>query len=349
MEGGSLGGRPGTGLRRVFALFSAVLLLSGLVYVLVHTPTHPAYFYVGPGAAYDTARMVAVDGGHPAVPGHLFMLTVTTQPASLFWQLYTRLDHRGELEPATTLLGAGRDYSQYLKDEAAEMEDSQMTAMAVAEQAAGLPARIEQQGAEVKGTVAGAPADGVLKRGDVIVKLGATPVYSQEDLHRALVLYKPGDPVTLTLKRDGNLQTVTVTSRAAADDPVRPELGVYVQDARPKFEIPVPVKIQSGNITGPSAGLMFSLQIVSQVEGKDLSHGLRVAGTGTISAGGRVGPIGAVVQKVYTAEAAGADVMFVPRDNYEEARRVPARLRLVPVDTLQDALDWLAANARTGG
>ncbi len=341
MQGGGLNSRQAAGLRRILAIFAVIIVASGLTIVLLHTPAQPAYFYVGPGAAYDTARLVTVEKGSKPLSGHLYILTVNTQPASLFWRLYARLDSRGGLQPARDFLGGYPNYAEYLEDEAQMMLDSQMTAIVVAEQAAGLPARIEPQGAEVKNTLKGAPAEGILERGDIVIRVGATPVYSAEDLRRALAQYGPGDPVALTVRRGAATQSVTVTPRPAADDKLRAELGVYIDDARPKFEIPVPVKYSSGEITGPSAGLMFCLQIISQIQGKDIARGLVVTGTGTISAGGRVGPIGAVTQKVHTAEAAGADVMFLPRENYDEASKVKTRLRLVPVDTLQDALTWL--------
>ncbi len=43
------------------------------------------------------------------------------------------------------------------------------------------------------------------------------------------------------------------------------------------------------------------------------------------------------------AEAAGADVMLVPRRNYEQALGAPRELmRLIPIDTIDDALAALA-------
>ncbi len=67
-----------------------------------------------------------------------------------------------------------------------------------------------------------------------------------------------------------------------------------------------------------------------------------MAGTGTIQASGEVGGIGGVRQKVVAAEAAGAEIMFVPEANYEEALTAQRDdLELVPVATLDEALAYL--------
>ena len=113
-------------------------------------------------------------------------------------------------------------------------------------------------------------------------------------------------------------------------------LGITIQDELEFDDDAVPVEIRSGSIFGPSAGLMFTLQIIDQLTPGGLTD-LVVAGTGTIEPDGRVGRIGGVQQKVYTAEAAGADLMFVPRGNYEEAAAVATRVQVVPVDHVRDA------------
>jgi S1-C subfamily serine protease len=47
--------------------------------------------------------------------------------------------------------------------------------------------------------------------GDVIVKVGATPVSGPDALGRILDPYRPGQKVKLTVERDGKQQTVGVT------------------------------------------------------------------------------------------------------------------------------------------
>jgi PDZ domain-containing protein len=67
-----------------------------------------------------------------------------------------------------------------------------------------------------------------------------------------------------------------------------------------------------------------------------------IAGTGTIAYDGTVGNIGGIRQKIVGAEAAGAEYVLVPEGNYEEALTAERHaIEIVPVGTLQDALDFL--------
>ncbi|HZG04735.1 MAG TPA: S16 family serine protease [Streptomyces sp.] len=111
----------------------------------------------------------------------------------------------------------------------------------------------------------------------------------------------------------------------------------------------VKVELRLADVGGPSAGLLFALGIVDKVDGGDLTGGRKIAGTGTIDARGRVGPVGGVPLKTLAARRDGATVFLVPEEECEAARAErPAGLRLVPVATLDGALDALRA-LREGG
>ncbi|MDB1089502.1 hypothetical protein PJ985_18235 [Streptomyces sp. ACA25] len=113
-------------------------------------------------------------------------------------------------------------------------------------------------------------------------------------------------------------------------------------------ETDVQVDLELANVGGPSAGLLFSLGIVELLdgdgEGGDLTGGRSVAGTGTIAPDGSVGAVGGVPLKTQAADRDGASVFLVPRQECGEARNdLPDGLRLIPVGTLEDAIDSLAA------
>lgn len=108
------------------------------------------------------------------------------------------------------------------------------------------------------------------------------------------------------------------------------------------------------NIGGPSGGLLQTLSIYNMLSDTDITHGLKIAGTGTINYDGSVGYIGGVKQKIATAYLNKVDVFFMPYlddnyyyDNYKEALRSCEELGidptgwLVPVKTFQDALTYL--------
>src|SRR6202035_1768434 len=111
------------------------------------------------------------------------------------------------------------------------------------------------------------------------------------------------------------------------------------------YRFPFAIKIDVGNIGGPSAGLMFALGIVDKLTpGGDLAGGRFIAGTGEISADGTVSPIGGIQQKMAGARNAGATVFLSPAANCPDpAGAEAAGMRLVKVSTLRDALQDLAA------
>ncbi|MFI6446113.1 S16 family serine protease [Kitasatospora sp. NPDC050543] len=115
----------------------------------------------------------------------------------------------------------------------------------------------------------------------------------------------------------------------------------------------VKVKVDLGDIGGPSAGAMLALGIVDKLSGDgkggDLTGGQVIAGTGTIDDQGNVGPVGGVPLKTKAAARDGATVFLVPKGECSDAKvNVPKGLRLVPVETLNDSVAALEA-LRSGG
>lgn len=115
----------------------------------------------------------------------------------------------------------------------------------------------------------------------------------------------------------------------------------------------VKVTLELADVGGPSAGLMFSLGIIDKIQGDgrggDLTGGRTIAGTGTITASGEVGPVGGVPLKVVAARRDGATVFLLPRSECSQAsENLPDGLRLVPVRDLDDAVSALKALSSEG-
>lgn len=106
------------------------------------------------------------------------------------------------------------------------------------------------------------------------------------------------------------------------------------------------VTIYSEDVGGPSGGLLQTLSTYNQLVEEDLTHGLRVCGTGTIAYDGSVGSIGGVKEKIFTANRCHMDIFLCPKDNYEEALEAYNKLenphmKLVMVDTFKTAIEYL--------
>jgi len=116
----------------------------------------------------------------------------------------------------------------------------------------------------------------------------------------------------------------------------------------------VKVTLKLADVGGPSAGLLFTLGIIDKLHGDgtggDLTGGRTVAGTGTIDDAGNVGAVGGVALKTQAARRDGATVFLVPKAECPDAKaELPKGLRLVPVTTLDGAVDALVALERGKG
>ena len=106
------------------------------------------------------------------------------------------------------------------------------------------------------------------------------------------------------------------------------------------------VNIRRGTTNGPSGGLLRSLSLIDDIIDIDLSNGLKISGTGTISSNGKVGAIGGIKQKIYTAILNDVDIFFCPSSNYKEALETynsinNKKMELYEVNNIEDCLKVL--------
>jgi len=149
--------------------------------------------------------------------------------------------------------------------------------------------------------------------------------------------HKPGDVVAFTIRRGKQSLVERIRTTAAPGQPKRPIVGIIIEPAV-DLHLPIHVRIDAGNVGGPSAGLAFALEVMEKL-GKDVVHGHKVAATGEIFADGSVGPIGGIKQKTIGAREAGVDAFLVPAgENARDAKKYADGLRIIPVKNFQQAL-----------
>jgi PDZ domain-containing protein len=195
-------------------------------------------------------------------------------------------------------------------------------------------------GVMIESVVDGCAADGELFPGDLVRAIDGAQVDDVASARRAIHAAPSGQRLTFDVTVDGEPQTVSLL-RAPCGGVTRPLVGVSMIES-----FPLDVRISSGEIGGPSAGLAWALGLYDLLTPGDLTGGRTIAVTGQLGLDGTVFPIGAPDEKVVAAAGAGATVLILPRDNLAEARSIGARgVELVPVSSFEEALAYLQGNA----
>jgi PDZ domain-containing protein len=300
---------------------------------------YPSDHYIFlPDPARSVEPLVHVQGERQdSDGGGIYMVDVLIRKASLLERYFPGIHQGASLVPEKVYNPQDLPERVQRQQGLAEMSASQKIAATVALRHLGY--HVTPAGADVSAIDVGAPADGVLQPGDVIVGAEGKDVSTPEDLRRAMSGVKPGEKVTLRIERGGSEQAVEVGTKASDDHPPRAIMGILVE---PKLDLPVKISIDTGKIGGPSAGLAFTLDIIDELGPTDIDHGKRVVATGEMALDGTVEEIGGIKQKTFGARDAHADVFLVPDANAAGARKYADGLKIVPVSNLSEALRALA-------
>lgn len=135
---------------------------------------------------------------------------------------------------------------------------------------------------------------------------------------------------------DADLSRSMQTSQHAALTVALRRLGLAPGNGRD-------VRINSGDVSGGSAGLALTLGLLDLLASGDLTGGHRVAVSGAIRVDGAVGEVDGVAQKAAAARQAKADYLLVPPGGFDTAVAHAGRtLKVLSVATLEEALRALA-------
>jgi Lon-like protease len=310
----------------------ALGVLAGLA-VTVYLPWYAA----APGPARAVQPLIRFeDRQRYESQGNFVMTSVRFTQLTGMGVLFAWLDPDRAVIERDVLYPDGEDVQQEHQRAISQMDSSKLDATAVVMRALEGYPRKHGDGVLVESVVAGCAADGELYPGDRILSIDATEVDTFDEARRAIRAAPSGDTLTFDLSVDGTPETARLV-REPCGGRKRPLVGVSMIDS-----FPFDVTISSGDIGGPSAGLMWALGLYDLLTPGDLTRGRTIAGTGQITVDGRVIPIDGIQEKIAAAADAGATVFLVPEGNLEVARAGGDHgLRLVPVSSFDDALTRL--------
>ncbi len=319
--------------------------------VLAASTIQVDYYAVGPGPVEQVEPLLTVNGEVETfdATGDFVFLTVVLDEVTVLQYLDAAIDSKVDLQPRESIRPSGVSSGELQAANRRSMEESKQRAIFVALTRLGYEAQLSGEGALVTALVEDSPAVGKLLADDVIVRLNGEPVEMATDAVDAVSRLGPGDTVALEILRPSDTEgeeerlDASITLAEHPDEPERGFIGVYLDTVNSLARFPVDIEIDSRNIGGPSAGLMYALGIMNLLTEDDLTKGRLIAGTGTLDNEGRVGSIGGIRQKVFAAIDAGAEYVLVPAANARAAEDAAGGdIQVVAVETIDDALAFLA-------
>ncbi len=309
----------------------------------------PVIEYV-PGTPTSIPTLIEVEGAPTTeLEGDLLLLTVLFRQQPTIPALGALLSGERELVPEREVFPPDVD-----RDEVRQLERERFArqfdvAVAVGAAAAGAETELVTEVVVVQ-VLPGSPASGELAPGDVVVAVDGEPLASAEELQARSRAGSEGDRFTLTVRHAGVERDVTL-ELATFGGVTEPRLGIGIQTAVDEARLPFEVSLAEGTrIGGPSAGLMVAITMFDLLSEEDLLAGRVVAGTGSLDADGRVGPVGGVPEKLRAAQRAGAELVLVPAPQLGLLEgRIPDDLEVIGVNDLDEALAALGAGDHAAG
>lgn len=326
-------------------------LLIGIVLAMLGTFIQLPYYVTKPGMATELEPIIDVENGFEE-EGEFLLTTIRMGKANVFSYAWANIAKYHEILPINHVRRENESDEEYSNRQMYYMEDSQESAITVAYRYADKPVTLKNNGIYIMGIVEGMPAKNELKPGDRIFAVDGIQIEEHTQFMDYVGDKKEGEVIEISIVRNGEEKSVSV---ALAPFPTNPDkIGIGIELITDIEVVTDPsIKIDTEKIGGPSAGLMFTLEIYNQLTEKDFTHGLRIAGTGTINLEGQVGPIGGIGQKIVAADNSDVDIFFAPNENgaansdYQQAlataKDIKSDMKIVPVDTFEDALNYLAS------
>ena len=272
------------------------------------------YYFMSPGPPYQWD----IDYGeieNYEFDGSLYQLTVRRDEANVLIYFWSLINDSYDLYPREVILPDGVTPKELSEISIQNMRTSENVAIAVALKNVGYEISSKGDGVAVVGILDDSPVKDKLKKGDLLNSINNKNISSATEFISTLRTYSIGETVSIGLLRevDGNKKALTIETTLIehVEYEEEPMVGFLATTVNERFDFPFEIDIKTGNVGGPSAGLMMALNVYNNLIPEDLTNSMIVAGTGTIEIDGSVGPVGGIKQKVIAAKRAGAELSLI--------------------------------------
>ncbi len=186
-------------------------------------------------------------------------------------------------------------------------------------------------------------SDKKIKIGDILLSIDGIKIEDFTQVRELIKSKEVGDSVLYEFDRNGTIHKISAVIQDINGSKITgiSFYALYDYEVDPKIKFTF-----NSRESGGSAGLMTTLAIYDTLIEEDLTHGMKIAGTGVINSDGSVDSIGGVEFKLTGAVKGDADIFFVPSgENYEDAMKAKKShsydIEIVEISTLDDAINYL--------
>ena len=321
---------------KVFWKENRFYLLFLLIVVVVSNYRLP-YYVSAPGGIIDISDRIEMDE-RVEYDGSLNMLYVTQYEATVPLYLMSFILKDWDLESIKDNQISNENHKEIDIRNKIMLNNSVNNAIYVAYTASGKDIKVKNNRTFIVGTL----SDMDLKIGDEVISVNDKKIDDFNVLKNVIDSSKIGDNLEFKVIRDNKEKNVNVEVKEIDGAKA---LGIVITNNF-DYEIDPEIELKfNKSESGSSGGLMMALSIYSAISGEDLLKGRDIAGTGTIDINGNVGEIGGIKYKIIGAVNNGMDVVLVPSNNYEEAKKVVSEndydIEIVEISTFNDAIEYL--------
>lgn len=314
-----------------------VFLVSVLLFICFY---EFPYYIDAPGGLDNINNKVKVDNAYNS-KGSINLSYVSQYKATLPMLLVAYFNPNWKIESKNKEQIKNINYDELLIRERLEMKQSYSNAIRYAYEKASKKVEVIEEKCSVIYVFDEAETD--LKVGDQILSIDDKEIKKCIDISTIVDTKKENDKSIVKVINNNKKYERNVKYKSLNGNMI---IGIqlsteYILETDPKYKFKY-----SDREYGPSGGLMISLAVYNSLVEDDITKGKKIAGTGTLSYTGEVGPIGGVDYKLKGAVKKKANVFFVPSgDNYEEAVKLKEKnkykIDIVEVKTFDDALNYL--------
>ena len=313
-----------------------IIIICIFIFIIFNIPL--PYYIDAPGGISSANDKIEMNSYN--TKGSFNIVYVKELQANIPTLIYSLLNKNYDIISKNDINLDNESYEDYITRDKLLMEESNNNAIYVAYNKANKKIDIVKNEVYVAYIDSDSKTD--LKIGDKILSINGININSKEDISNIIKDFDIGDKVKIKVL---NNKKEYIRYAYIRKEDNRNILGIVIVNIN-KYNTNPKIEINSEKSeSGSSGGLMMALAIYNSLIEEDITHGLKIVGTGTIDIDGNVGEIAGIKYKLYSAVKNKADLFLVPSDNYEEAvtekKKNNYKIKIIKINTFEEAIIYL--------